>query len=268
MPRRDRIPAHYHWAEVPKRDGGARVPRCRTLCSGHPKRRIARVLPRHARVAPCHRLPIRRGVVENARRHVGRPELLAGHFALSTVSAIQVKEAAFPAEIHAEPPRFSSPCFVTTGMYFPRARLPRRGSPIWCCALTRSWGPGAGPGVIYPLLRRPRFLRRLDGVEERARRACRRWASGRGQAGAVPGWPAEAGHRPGGQRAGGRPRLPPRDCGRSCTSAAVGCRGAPEGCRPGGGRRLRRLLGQVDLAPGQPTARRRSIAAGCRPRCG
>ena len=45
------------------------------------------------------------GVVENARRHVGRPELLKLdilHF-FDSIRYIQVKEAAFPAEIYAEP---------------------------------------------------------------------------------------------------------------------------------------------------------------------
>ena len=102
----NRIPAHYHRAEVPKRDGGVRVLRVPDLCSRTSSGASPGCLAlRHARVAPMPRLPIRRGVVENARRHVGRPELLKLdilHF-FDSIRYIQVKEAAFPAEIYAEP---------------------------------------------------------------------------------------------------------------------------------------------------------------------
>ena len=104
----NRIPAHYHWAEVPKRDGGARVLRVPDPVLKDIQRRIARVLLSGMPVSP-HATAYRygAGVVENARRHVGRPELLKLdilHF-FDSIRYIQVKEAAFPAEIYAEPLR-------------------------------------------------------------------------------------------------------------------------------------------------------------------
>ena len=94
----NRIPAHYHRAEVPKRDGGVRVLRVPD--------------PVLKDIQPCmpfapHATAYRdcAGVVENARRHVGLPELLKLdilHF-FDSIRYIQVKEAAFPAEIYAEP---------------------------------------------------------------------------------------------------------------------------------------------------------------------
>ena len=102
----NRIPAHYHRAEVPKRDGGARVLRVPDPVLKDIQRRIARVLLSGMPVSP-HATAYRygAGVVENARRHVGRPELLKLdilHF-FDSIRYIQVKEAAFPAEIYAEP---------------------------------------------------------------------------------------------------------------------------------------------------------------------
>ena len=98
----NRIPAHYHRAEVPKRDGGARVLRVPDPVLKDIQRRIARVLLSGMPVSP-HATAYRygAGVVENARRHVGRPELLKLdilHF-FDSIRYIQVKEAAFPAEI-------------------------------------------------------------------------------------------------------------------------------------------------------------------------
>ena len=86
----NRIPAHYHRAEVPKRDGGVRVLRVPDPVLKDIQRRIARVLLSGMPVSP-HATAYRygAGVVENARRHVERPELLKLdilHF--STVSAI------------------------------------------------------------------------------------------------------------------------------------------------------------------------------------
>ena len=102
----NRIPAHYHRAEVPKRDGGVRVLRVPDPVLKDIQRRIARVLLSGMPVSP-HATAYRygAGVVENARRHVGRPELLKLdilHF-FDSIRYIQVKEAAFPAEIYAEP---------------------------------------------------------------------------------------------------------------------------------------------------------------------
>ena len=102
----NRIPAHYHRAEVPKRDGGARVLRVPDPVLKDIQRRIARVLLSGMPVSP-HATAYRygAGVVENARRHVRRPELLKLdilHF-FDSIRYIQVKEAAFPAEIYAEP---------------------------------------------------------------------------------------------------------------------------------------------------------------------
>ena len=102
----NRIPAHYHRAEVPKRDGGVRVLRVPDPVLKYIQRRIARVLLSGMPVSP-HATAYRygAGVVENARRHVGRPELLKLdilHF-FDSIRYIQVKEAAFPAEIYAEP---------------------------------------------------------------------------------------------------------------------------------------------------------------------
>ena len=73
----NRIPAHYHRAEVPKRDGGVRVLRVPDPVLKDIQRRIARVLLSGMPVSP-HATAYRygAGVVENARRHVGRPELL------------------------------------------------------------------------------------------------------------------------------------------------------------------------------------------------
>ena len=98
----NRIPAHYHRAEVPKRDGGVRVLRVPDPVLKDIQRRIARVLLSGMPVSP-HATAYRygAGVVENARRHVGRPELLKLdilHF-FDSIRYIQVKEAAFPAEI-------------------------------------------------------------------------------------------------------------------------------------------------------------------------
>ena len=70
----NRIPAHYHRAEVPKRDGGVRVLRVPDPVLKDIQRRIARVLLSGMPVSP-HATDYRysAGVVENARRHVGRP---------------------------------------------------------------------------------------------------------------------------------------------------------------------------------------------------
>ena len=63
----NRIPAHYHWAEVPKRDGGARVLRVPDPVLKDIQRRIARVLLSGMPVSP-HATAYRygAGVVENA----------------------------------------------------------------------------------------------------------------------------------------------------------------------------------------------------------
>ena len=73
----NRIPAHYHRAEVPKRDGGVRVLRVPDPVLKDIQRRIARVLLSGMSVSP-HATAYRygAGVVENTRRYVGRPELL------------------------------------------------------------------------------------------------------------------------------------------------------------------------------------------------
>ncbi len=73
----NRIPAHYHRAEVPKRDGGVRVLRVPDPVLKDIQRRIARVLPELLKL-----------------------DIL--HF-FDSIRYIQVKEAAFPAEIYAEP---------------------------------------------------------------------------------------------------------------------------------------------------------------------
>ncbi len=248
----NRIPAHYHWAEVPKRDGGARVLRVPDPVLKDIQRRIARVLLSGMPVSP-HATAYRygAGVVENARRHVGRPELLKLdilHF-FDSIRYIQVKEAAFPAEIYAEPLRI-----LLSMLCYDRDVLPQ-GAPTspWIANLVlRPFDEKLGAwcragGGVYPLLRRPRFLR--DGAGRRGGAggggpAGAGLPAQRGQAGAVPGWPAEAGHRPGGQRAGGRPRLPPpQTAAGAVLLPQSGCRGAPEGCRPGGG------AGAVPAAP-------------------
>ena len=231
----NRIPAHYHRAEVPKRDGGVRVLRVPDPVLKDIQRRIARVLLSGMPVSP-HATAYRygAGVVENARRHVGRPELLKLdilHF-FDSIRYIQVKEAAFPAEIYAEPLRI-----LLSMLCYDRDVLPQ-GAPTspWIANLVlRPFDEKLGAwcrarGVVY--------TRYCDGPAGAGRPAQR------GQAGAVPGWPAEAGHRPGGQRAGGRPRLPPpQTAAGAVLLPQSGCRGAPEGCRPGGG------AGAVPAAP-------------------
>lgn len=80
----NRIPAHYHRAEVPKRDGGVRVLRVPDPVLKDIQRRIARVLLSGMPVSP-HATAYRygAGVVENARAACGPPRAAeAGHFAL------------------------------------------------------------------------------------------------------------------------------------------------------------------------------------------
>lgn len=240
----NRIPAHYHRAEVPKRDGGVRVLRVPDPVLKDIQRRIARVLLSGMPVSP-HATAYRygAGVVENARRHVGRPELLKLdilHF-FDSIRYIQVKEAAFPAEIYAEPLRT-----LLSMLCYDRDVLPQ-GAPTspWIANLVlRPFDEKLGAwcrarGVVYT-----RYCddlafsgTALDGVEERAEEGLRALGSGStGPSGRCAGRPAEAGHRPGGQRTGGRPRLlPPQTAAGAVLLPQTGCRGAPEGCRPGGG---------------------------------
>ena len=176
----NRIPAHYHWAEVPKRDGGARVLRVPDPVLKDIQRRIARVLLSGMPVSP-HATAYRygAGVVENARRHVGRPELLKLdilHF-FDSIRYIQVKEAAFPAEIYAEPLRI-----LLSMLCYDRDVLPQ-GAPTspWIANLVlRPFDEKLGAwcrarGVVYT-----RYCddlafsgTALDGVEERAEEGLR-----------------------------------------------------------------------------------------------
>lgn len=176
----NRIPAHYHWAEVPKRDGGARVLRVPDPVLKDIQRRIARVLLSGMPVSP-HATAYRygAGVVENARRHVGRPELLKLdilHF-FDSIRYIQVKEAAFPAEIYAEPLRI-----LLSMLCYDRDVLPQ-GAPTspWIANLVlRLFDEKLGVwcrarGVVYT-----RYCddlafsgTALDGVEERAEEGLR-----------------------------------------------------------------------------------------------
>ena len=176
----NRIPAHYHRAEVPKRDGGARVLRVPDPVLKDIQRRIARVLLSGMPVSP-HATAYRygAGVVENARRHVGRPELLKLdilHF-FDSIRYIQVKEAAFPAEIYAEPLRI-----LLSMLCYDRDVLPQ-GAPTspWIANLVlRPFDEKLGAwcrarGVVYT-----RYCddlafsgTALDGVEERAEEGLR-----------------------------------------------------------------------------------------------
>ena len=224
----NRIPAHYHRAEVPKRDGGVRVLRVPDPVLKDIQRRIARVLLSGMPVSP-HATAYRygAGVVENARRHVGRPELLKLdilHF-FDSIRYIQVKEAAFPAEIYAEPLRI-----LLSMLCYDRDVLPQ-GAPTspWIANLVlRPFDEKLGAwcrarGVVYT-----RYCddlafsgTALDGVEERAEEGLRalgfrlngakRALCRDGQQKAwwsTSGWPS--------------PPAAAADCGRSCTSAAVG----------------------------------------------
>lgn len=176
----NRIPAHYHRAEVPKRDGGVRVLRVPDPVLKDIQRRIARVLLSGMPVSP-HATAYRygAGVVENARRHVGRPELLKLdilHF-FDSIRYIQVKEAAFPAEIYAEPLRI-----LLSMLCYDRDVLPQ-GAPTspWIANLVlRPFDEKLGAwcrarGVVYT-----RYCddlafsgTALDGVEERAEEGLR-----------------------------------------------------------------------------------------------
>lgn len=176
----NRIPAHYHRAEVPKRDGGVRVLRVPDPVLKDIQRRIARVLLSGMPVSP-HATAYRygAGVVENARRHVGRPELLKLdilHF-FDSIRYIQVKEAAFPAEIYAEPLRI-----LLSMLCYDRDVLPQ-GAPTspWIANLVlRPFDERLGAwcrarGVVYT-----RYCddlafsgTALDGVEERAEEGLR-----------------------------------------------------------------------------------------------
>ena len=176
----NRIPAHYHRAEVPKRDGGVRVLRVPDPVLKDIQRRIARVLLSGMPVSP-HATAYRygAGVVENARRHVGRPELLKLdilHF-FDSIRYIQVKEAAFPAEIYAEPLRT-----LLSMLCYDRDVLPQ-GAPTspWIANLVlRPFDEKLGAwcrarGVVYT-----RYCddlafsgTALDGVEERAEEGLR-----------------------------------------------------------------------------------------------
>lgn len=175
----NRIPAHYHRAEVPKRDGGVRVLRVPDPVLKDIQRRIARVLLSGMPVSP-HATAYRygAGVVENARRHVGRPELLKLdilHF-FDSIRYIQVKEAAFPAEIYAEPLRI-----LLSMLCYDRDVLPQ-GAPTspWIAnlvlrPLTRGWGPGAGPGgwcIPATVTTSPSPGRRWTAWRSGRRRAC------------------------------------------------------------------------------------------------
>ena len=163
----NRIPAHYHRAEVPKRDGGVRVLRVPDPVLKDIQRRIARVLLSGMPVSP-HATAYRygAGVVENARRHVGRPELLKLdilHF-FDSIRYIQVKEAAFPAEIYAEPLRIllsmlcrrSSACGACWGRWTfgsrpSRTARRRRSTAVGCwtrCGMGVKRGGHMGNGVL------------------------------------------------------------------------------------------------------------------------
>lgn len=163
-------------------------------------------------------------------RHVGRPELLKLdilHF-FDSIRYIQVKEAAFPAEIYAEPLRI-----LLSMLCYDRDVLPQ-GAPTspWIANLVlRPFDEKLGAwcrarGVVYT-----RYCddlafsgTALDGVEERAeeglralgfrlngaKRRCAGMASRSGSPAwwSTSGWPS--------------PPAAAADCGRSCTSAAVG----------------------------------------------
>ena len=227
----NRIPAHYHRAEVPKRDGGVRVLRVPDPVLKDIQRRIARVLLSGMPVSP-HATAYRygAGVVENARRHVGRPELLKLdilHF-FDSIRYIQVKEAAFPAEIYAEPLRI-----LLSMLCYDRDVLPQ-GAPTspWIANLVlRPFDEKLGAwcrarGVVYT-----RYCddlafsgTALDGVEERAEEGLR--ALGfrlNGASGRCAGMASRSGS-PAWWSTSGWPSPPAAaaDCGRSCTSAAVG----------------------------------------------
>lgn len=224
----NRIPAHYHRAEVPKRDGGVRVLRVPDPVLKDIQRRIARVLLSGMPVSP-HATAYRygAGVVENARRHVGRPELLKLdilHF-FDSIRYIQVKEAAFPAEIYAEPLRI-----LLSMLCYDRDVLPQ-GAPTspWIANLVlRPFDEKLGAwcrarGVVYT-----RYCDDLafSGTAWRSgrRRACGRWASGStGPSGRCAGMASRSGS-PAWWSTSGWPSPPAAaaDCGRSCTSAAVG----------------------------------------------
>lgn len=227
----NRIPAHYHRAEVPKRDGGARVLRVPDPVLKDIQRRIARVLLSGMPVSP-HATAYRygAGVVENARRHVGRPELLKLdilHF-FDSIRYIQVKEAAFPAEIYAEPLRI-----LLSMLCYDRDVLPQ-GAPTspWIANLVlrpfdEKLGPGAGPGGwCIPATATTSLSpgRRWTAWRSGRRRACGRWASGStGPSGRCAGMASRSGS-PAWWSTSGWPSPPAAaaDCGRSCTSAAVG----------------------------------------------
>lgn len=246
----NRIPAHYHRAEVPKRDGGVRVLRVPDPVLKDIQRRIARVLLSGMPVSP-HATAYRygAGVVENARRHVGRPELLKLdilHF-FDSIRYIQVKEAAFPAEIYAEPLRI-----LLSMLCYDRDVLPQ-GAPTspWIANLVlRPFDEKLGAwcrarGVVYT-----RYCddlafsgTALDGVEERAEEGLRalgfrlnrakRALCRDGQQKRVTGLVVN-------ERvavpACCRPRLlPPQTAAGAVLLPQTGCRGAPEGRRPGGG---------------------------------
>lgn len=224
----NRIPAHYHRAEVPKRDGGVRVLRVPDPVLKDIQRRIARVLLSGMPVSP-HATAYRygAGVVENARRHVGRPELLKLdilHF-FDSIRYIQVKEAAFPAEIYAEPLRI-----LLSMLCYDRDVLPQ-GAPTspWIANLVlRPFDERLGAwcrarGVVYT-----RYCDDLafSGTAWRSgrRRACGRWASGStGPSGRCAGTASRSGS-PAWWSTNGWPSPPAAaaDCGRSCTSAADG----------------------------------------------
>lgn len=102
------VDRHYRKAELPKQDGGVRTLWVPDGVLKHIQRRITRVLLMEMPVSPCA-MAYRYGAstYRNAAPHVGQSAVLKldiRHF-FDSVLYRDVKEAAFPAEIYAEPLR-------------------------------------------------------------------------------------------------------------------------------------------------------------------
>lgn len=144
------LPAHYHTVRIPKPGGGERVLTVPDETLKAMQRSIARNLLSHMPPSP-YATAYRPGgsPVRNAAPHAGRREVLRldiRHF-FDSVRYSQVKDAAFPPQIYAEPLRV-----LLTMLCYYRDALPQGAPtspppPTWCCGtLTCAWARGAGTG--------------------------------------------------------------------------------------------------------------------------
>lgn len=117
----NRLDQHYRRAELPKADGGVRVLSVPDPLLKHIQRRITQVLLVHMPISPCATAYRYGGsVLVNAAPHVGQSAVLRLDIQrfFDSIRYTSVKEAAFPADIYAEPLRIllSMLCYHREGL--------------------------------------------------------------------------------------------------------------------------------------------------------